>query len=139
MVMVKPERDPEHPTVVVVDDDEQILRALRRALRSEPYEVLTTQDPFEAWSWIKSRPVDLLIIDEFMPAMQGTELLEAARRHSLDSASIVITGHPNMRLAARAMTLGVDMMVMKPWEDERLRESVRKLIHARPDPLEGIF
>jgi DNA-binding NtrC family response regulator len=111
------------PTVLVVDDDANILSALVRALRNEPYEVLTTADPFQAVEWMKSRPVDVVIADEFMPAMRGTELLEAAARFAPRSAKIVLTGYP-------AALVGANLIIPKPWEDQLLRRSLRLLLDA---------
>jgi len=120
-------------TVLVVDDDGEILTALGRVFRDEPYRVLSTSDPFEAWSWIRTRPVDLVIADEFMPGVLGTELLEAARRYSPRSARAVLTGHPNTTVASRAMQQNVDLVVLKPWDDEALRSSVRKILAGREE------
>ncbi len=131
-MVMDPKFDVPHPTtVVVVDDDIQILSALRRVFRDEPYELLTTQDPYEAWTWIKTRPVDVVIADEFMPAMSGTELLEATRRQSPGSARVVLTGYPNATGAARALEQGVDLFLVKPWEDDAFRESVKEVLRAR--------
>jgi len=131
MVMDPRPEVPHPPTVLVVDDDVQILSALKRVFRDEPYELLTTQDPYEAWTWIKTRPVDVVIADEFMPAMSGTELLEATRRHSPASARVVLTGYPNTTVAGRALQQGVDLFLVKPWEDENVRASVKKVLESR--------
>jgi DNA-binding response OmpR family regulator len=126
--MSHPSGTPDLPTVIVVDDDEATLAALRRTFRNEPYQVLTTQDPFEAWSWIRSRAVALVIADEFMPGMLGTELLRAARRQSPSSAQAVLTGHPGTLAGSRAFEQGVDLFILKPWQDDALRASVRQLV-----------
>jgi len=134
-----PNPDPANrPTVLVVDDDLEILKALGRVFRDEPFRFLATSDPFEAWSWIRTRPVDLIIADEFMPGVLGTELLEAARHQRPRSARAVLTGHPNTTVASRAFQQGVDLIVLKPWDDDALRRSVRKLLTGRDDgPSEG--
>jgi response regulator RpfG family c-di-GMP phosphodiesterase len=136
MVMVEPTRTPDPsrpvpPTVVLVDDDEQVLSALRRAFRHEPYRVLATVDPYEAWSWIRSRPVDLVIADEFMPSVMGTDLLEAARRARPRSASIVLTGYPQTTVGSRVAAKHIDLLLFKPWKDDELRDSVRRLLDDR--------
>ena len=48
-------RPDERPVVILVDDEPQALAALKRSLRDQPYQVLATDDPFEAWSWIRFR------------------------------------------------------------------------------------
>ncbi len=131
MVMT-PNPDPaERPAVIVVDDDLEILTALRRVFRDEPFRVLATSDPFEAWSWIRTRPVDLIIADEFMPGVLGTELLEAARHHAPRCARAVLTGHPGTTIGSRAVQQEVDLILLKPWDDDALRSSVRKLLTGR--------
>jgi len=132
------------PTVLVVDDDPQALTALQRTFRNEPYEVIATDDPFTALDWIKGRDIDLVISDEFMPAMLGTELMEAARIHSPETAMVLLTGYPNMSVSYRSFQQRVDLLIVKPWNDQELRNQARRLLEERgwtpegtPDPLGG--
>lgn len=122
------------PSVLVVDDDQNILAALGRTFRHEPYELLATKDPFQALEWLKYRPVDVLIADEFMPAMLGTEFLDAARRLVPASASIILTGYRNPSVTRRAALQKVDLVLSKPWEDELLRRAVRLLLGRGEGP-----
>jgi len=132
------------PTVLVVDDDPQALAALQRTFRNEPYELIVTDDPFAALDWIKGRDIDLVISDEFMPAMLGTELMEAARIHSPETAMVLVTGYPNMAVSYRGFQQRVDLLIVKPWNDQELRNQTRRLLEERgwnpdggPDPLGG--
>jgi PleD family two-component response regulator len=120
------------PTVLVVDDDRESLSALRRALRSESFNLLSTDDPFQALEWVKSGPIDLLITDEFMPVMLGTELLEAVRRTSPDTATVLLTAYPKPAVMFRGFQQRVDLMLAKPWEDGALRQSALRLLQDRP-------
>jgi CheY-like chemotaxis protein len=119
------------PTVLVVDDDVETLSALRRALRSESYDLLSTADPFVALGWVKSREIDLVITDEFMPAMLGTELLEAIRGSSPGTATVLLTGHPQPAVMFRGFQQRVDLMLAKPWEDPALRDAALRLLRDR--------
>lgn len=119
------------PTVVVVDDDAAVVNALKRVFRDEPWKVLATDDPYEAWSWIRSQPVDVVIVDEFMPHLMGTELLRAARREWPFSGAIVLTGYPHTTVGSRASEAHADLLMFKPWKDEELRDSVRRLLRRR--------
>jgi CheY-like chemotaxis protein len=76
--MATTRRDSRKPLLVCVDDDPEILRSLRRVFRSEPWEVLTTEHPAEVLQWICDRKVDLIIADQRMPDMNGSDLLEVA-------------------------------------------------------------
>lgn len=119
------------PTVLIVDDDPPALAALQRTFRSEPYEVITTGDPFTALDWIKGRDIDLVISDEFMPALLGTELMEAARIHSPETAMVLLTGYPNMSVSYRSFQQRVDLLMVKPWNDQELRDQTRRLLGER--------
>jgi response regulator RpfG family c-di-GMP phosphodiesterase len=119
------------PTVLIVDDDAETLSALRRALRSESYNLLSTDDPFVALEWVKSREIGLVITDEFMPAMLGTELLEAVRSSSPGTATVLLTGYPKPAVMFRGFQQRVDLMLAKPWEDRALREAALRLLRDR--------
>ena len=120
--------------VIVADGNIDILSSLQRVFRNEPYDILVTDDTFEALARIQSRPVEVVIADEFLPGMFATDLLQAARRQSPGSALIVLARHP----AAQGK---VDLALAKSWEDERPRSSVRRLLATRrrtsSEPEEG--
>jgi len=118
--------------VVVVDDDRESLSALRRALRSDSFNLLSTDDPFQALEWVKSTPIELVITDEFMPVMLGTELLEAVRRTSPDTATVLLTAYPKPSVMFRGFQQRVDLMLAKPWEDAALRQSALRLLREHP-------
>ena len=120
--------DTRQPIVLVVDDDREALLALRRALRSDAYNLLSTDDPFQALEWVKGGTIDLVITDEFMPAMLGTELLEAIRRTSPDTATVLLTGYPKPAVMFRGFQQRVDLLLAKPWEDQALRDSALRLL-----------
>jgi len=116
------------PCVLIVDDDPQTLQALERVFEGEPYEVYRTSDPWLALEWIKAREVHLLITDEFMPGMLGTDLLEAVRVHSPATATILLTGYPKPSVAYRGFQQRMDLLMPKPWENEALRTAALRLL-----------
>ena len=124
--------DARRPTVLLVDDDRESLSALRRALRSDSFNLLSTDDPFQALDWVKSAPIDLVITDEFMPVMLGTELLEAVRRTSPDTATVLLTAYPKPAVMFRGFQQRVDLMLAKPWEAAALRQSALRLLREHP-------
>ena|SRR5579872_4947556 len=136
MVLRKPdlESDPSivrKPLVLVVDDDLEALSALRRSLRSESYNLLSTDDPFQALEWVKSGLISLIITDEFMPVMLGTELLEAVHRESPDTRTVLLTGYPKPAVMFRGFQQRVDLMLAKPWTDQALREAALRLLQEQ--------
>src|SRR5688572_3614365 len=81
--------------VVCIDDDPEILRALRRLFRGEPFDVLLTEQPSDVLQWICDRHVDLIIADQRMPDMNGTDLLEVVQDYSPGTACIILSGFPD--------------------------------------------
>ena len=69
------------PTLLIVDDEEQILSALKRALRREDYEIVVAETAAAALRILDERPVDAILSDQKMPGMSGVQLLtQAAQR-----------------------------------------------------------
>jgi DNA-binding NtrC family response regulator len=116
------------PLVVCVDDEPQILGALTRLLRREPYELRTTTDPEEALDWIRGGEVALLIADYRMPSMSGTTLLQIAKASSPHTARLMLTGYPGETLVIAAGEAGLMHLVGKPWDDQALKERIQKLL-----------
>ena len=125
--------EPKH-LLICVDDDPPVLSAIRRLLRHEPYEIITTVDPHEALACIGSRKVDLVIADQRMPAMAGTDLLKAVRERSPDTVGVILTGHADLSDVASAMNDGaVDRLIKKPWDDAGFRALIQTLLAERGD------
>src|SRR5579862_465259 len=85
----------DRPLVVIVDDDPEILRSLGRLLRREAYELLSTDSPRQVLEWAFRRPVDLVIADQRMPEMNGTDLLGILRQQSPKTLGIIFSGYPD--------------------------------------------
>jgi response regulator RpfG family c-di-GMP phosphodiesterase len=118
-------------TVLIVDDDPEILVALRRSLDREPYDVVTTDRPGLALEWMGRKNVSLAISDQLMPEMAGDEFLEEVWKKSPLTARLLLTGYPervdriprSRRLLIRVMT--------KPWDDFELKRTIRNLLRER--------
>jgi DNA-binding NtrC family response regulator len=121
--------------VVLVDDDPQVLDALRRVLRDEGLELLSTGDPWEALDWIRTRDVGVLLADERMPVMSGTSLLQLAKSHSPTTARIMLTGHAGDGVIHHARQAGLFLVFGKPWDDRELKRVIRDRLRGRE--LEG--
>lgn len=115
------------PLVVIVDDDAEVLSALKRLLRDEPLEVLTTDKPDEALDWIRCRAVRLVIADERMSNMRGLQLLEQVERLSASTARILLTGYPEQSVKRETVEKGVFHLFYKPWNDKALKRTIRRL------------
>jgi len=117
--------------VVCVDDEPAILSALKRALRVEPYEVLTTPSPELALRWVGTRDVSLIITDQRMPGMEGTELLEQVCRRSPSTACIILTAYPGSTMSSPGIRRWLECMISKPWDSGMLRRTIKQLLRER--------
>jgi len=126
-------RNPQ-PTLLVVDDEERILSALRRTLRREGYEVVTSESVHEALEILAARPVDLILSDQKMPGMSGLQFLEEAAKRCPGAARLLITGWTEEIPPERLEELGIRELITKPWDDARLKEALRRACDAvRPE------
>jgi response regulator RpfG family c-di-GMP phosphodiesterase len=79
------------PTLLIVDDEEQILSALKRALRREGYEIVAAETAAAALRILDERPVDGILSDQKMPGMSGVQLLTQAAKRSAEAVRMLIT------------------------------------------------
>jgi response regulator RpfG family c-di-GMP phosphodiesterase len=121
----------ERHCVVCVDDEPAILAALRRSLRRDPYDVLTTNSADDALHWVSTREVSLVITDQKMPGMQGTELLAEVSRCSPSTARIILTAYPGDTAATPGLGRRLEVMISKPWDVGMLRRTIRSLLRER--------
>jgi response regulator RpfG family c-di-GMP phosphodiesterase len=116
------------PVVLLVDDEPGILNAVRRSLRDEPCEVITAGSSVEALGWLQEIPVDLIITDQRMPGMTGTELLQEVRRLYPRTARALLTGYRTPSTLRQGLEAGADTLLYKPWDDAHLVETVRRIL-----------
>jgi len=117
--------------VVIVDDELQVLAALKRLLRREPYEIMTTDRPEVAYEWVVDRQASLLITDQRMPEIKGTDLLERVYRDAPDTERVMLTGHPDTQTVVQRLTHRVTRLITKPWNDEELKRTIRSILHEK--------
>ena len=127
------------PTIVTVDDDPQVAAALTRDLLTRygsDYRVVRTTSGAEALGVLgelalRDEPVALIVTDQRMPQMTGTELLEQARPHAPDAKLLLLTAYADTEVAITAINeIGLDYYLLKPWDppDERLYPVVDDLL-----------
>ncbi len=116
------------PVVLLVDDEERILSALRRTLRREGWTLLTAESAEEALAVLEAQPVDLVLSDHKMPGASGLELFERAGRLCPGAALVMLTGWPETIPQARLDKLGVFALLAKPWDDAELKETLRRAL-----------
>lgn len=113
-------------TVLCVDDEPNILSALKRALRGG-CRVLTAGSGAQAIEVLQSQGVDLIISDMRMPGMDGAQLLEHAHLHWPQTVRILLTGYADMSATVAAINRGrIFRYINKPWDDGELQMTVRQ-------------
>jgi response regulator RpfG family c-di-GMP phosphodiesterase len=107
--------------ILFVDDEENVLRSLKRLFMSEDYTVLTALSGPDGLAVLKEVEVPVIISDQRMPVMTGAEFLEKSRELSPDSVRIILTGYADVEAAIGAINRGgAYRYVSKPWNDNEL-------------------
>jgi response regulator RpfG family c-di-GMP phosphodiesterase len=104
-------------TIMFVDDEENILNSLRRVFRKEPYEVLTCLSAEDALKVLETKEVQVLITDQLMPGMKGTELLQIVKNKYPLMIRIILSGHSDMDDIIRAVNEGEIYRFLKKPDD----------------------
>lgn len=118
--------------ILLVDDEQEILNALRRLLRNPKYEVLASTSPEAALQIVKDAKVDLIISDMRMPNMDGAEFLKQSKAFKPLVPRILLTGHSDMDETVRAINDGeIFAFVSKPWDNEHLCTLVTEALAKR--------
>ncbi len=127
------------PFIVVVDDDQQMLKLLSRILELEGFDVAVVTDGRSALRLLEERRPDLLILDIIMPGLSGFEVLDLVRQRS-DVPVIMLTVVTDVDSLRRALAAGADDYVTKPFSPRelvaRIRAKLRRAGSAR-DTLVG--
>ncbi|MFL6603953.1 MAG: EAL domain-containing protein [Steroidobacteraceae bacterium] len=126
--------------VLLVDDDSTVLELLRTTLT--PYDVLTATSARIALEILRKEHVDVVIADENMPEMPGSELLSIVSREFPACGRIILTGHATLELAMRAINEAhVTGFLLKPSEPAALRDAIDRALETRTlevDPATGL-
>jgi DNA-binding response OmpR family regulator len=116
-------------TVLLVDDDREIVESMRIALEASGYKVLVARDGNQGLVFVERDNPDLVILDMMMPKRSGFLVLEKVRRtRPVPLRVIMITANEGSRHKAYAEMLGVDDYIRKPFAMDRLLESVDRLL-----------
>jgi two-component system probable response regulator PhcQ len=121
-----------NPCVLFVDDDPLLLQGLARVLRSEPYDIATAPDSLRALSLLKDRKIDVIVSDEKMPGIEGTEFLRIAAARYPATVRIMLTGNPDLETAVKAINQGeIYRFLTKPCDEIELRVCIRQALQHR--------
>ena len=116
-------------TILIVDDDFEIIESVRYALEGAGYHVVIARDGNQGLALAEREDPDLMILDMMMPKRSGFLVLEKLRRtHPIPVRVIMITANEGSRHKAYAEMLGVDDYIRKPFGMDRLLDSVERLL-----------
>ncbi len=114
-------------TVLFVDDEVNILKALQRLLRSEHMNVLCASRAQEALELLDKQHCQVVVTDQRMPEMSGVDLLSQVRQRFPDIVRMMLTGYTEMDVAVDAINRGeIYRLITKPWNDDELRATIRQ-------------
>jgi DNA-binding response OmpR family regulator len=113
-------------TLLLVDDEENILNSLRRLFRREGYTILTATSGAEGLELLAQNEVSLIMSDQRMPQMTGAEFLAKSREIAPHCIRIMLTGYSDLEAATEAVNRGgISRYITKPWNDDEISQIVR--------------
>ena len=120
------------PKVLLVDDDGEIVEAMRYALEAHGFDVSVARDGNQGLALTETMQPDLLVLDMMMPKRSGFLVLEALRRNGQDKVKVImITANEGNRHKAYAEMLGVNDYLRKPFPMDKLIESAKRLLQTK--------
>ena len=118
--------------IAVVDDENESLAAISRALRKVGYDVISFPDGEAALRQLEAlKDVDLAVSDLKMPRVDGMALLRALREINPEAGFLIVTGHGTIESAVDAMKMGADDYILKPLDLFELRDRVNQILERR--------
>jgi len=117
--------------ILIVDDEEIVIRSCRRILSDSIYTVDAAQDGMEALRKIDETEYDIIILDIMMPKMDGLEVLQQVKERHPDMDVIMMTGLSQIQTAVKAMKLGAFDYLSKPFDPDELKHVVDRALERR--------
>lgn len=116
-------------TVLLVDDERNILNSLTRVFRKDGYNILTAEGGPAGLELIRDNKVSIVISDHRMPSMEGVEFLSKVKEASPDTIRFMLTGYADIKAVMSAINKGeVYRYITKPWNDDEIRSAVREAL-----------
>jgi UDP-3-O-[3-hydroxymyristoyl] N-acetylglucosamine deacetylase len=116
-------------TVLVVDDEEGIRKTLNAVLQDEGYQCLTASSGKEALELLESNIPDLVLLDIWMPVMDGLEVLQIIKNRYPDLPVVMISGHATIQTAVQATKLGAREFIEKPLDLHGTLDCVKRALY----------
>ncbi|MEN1941527.1 EAL domain-containing protein [Luteimonas sp. MJ174] len=131
----RPER-----TLLLLDDEENMLRSLVRLFRRDGYKVLTASSVREAFDLLASNTVQVIVSDQRMPDMSGTAFLAKVRDLYPDTVRMVLSGYTDLATITEAINRGaIYRFLTKPWNDDELRGHIEAAFRSHERNADGAY
>ncbi len=117
--------------ILVVDDEDSVLRLISFLLKSGGYTVSTAKNGETALEKLESEKIELVILDYMMPRIDGFKVLKTIKDRYKNVGVIMVTGKGNESVAVDLMKAGADDYVTKPFEGPKLLETVKNILKQR--------
>ena len=119
-------------TLLLVDDEPNILASLKRLLRRDGYHILTANGGQEGLDVLVSHAVDVIVSDQRMPGMLGADFLRKAKLLRPQTIRIMLSGYTELQAVTDAVNEGaIFKFLTKPWEDHQLREHIAEAFRLK--------
>lgn len=118
-------------TVLIVDDEENIRLSLKGGLEDEGYQTLMASSAEEGLKIVEKQDVDLVLLDIWMPGMDGLQALQEIKQSTPDLPVIIMTGHGSIETAVKATRLGAMDFIEKPLDLNRILVTINNAMHLR--------
>lgn len=119
-------------TILFVDDEPRVTNALKRSLRKTPYKIMIANSAKEALEILKKVIVDVVVSDEKMPNMSGSEFLSIVRRDYPDTIRIMLTGQATLEAAIKAINEGeIYRLLTKPCNEVDLTLTIQQALQQK--------
>jgi UDP-3-O-acyl N-acetylglucosamine deacetylase len=136
MTQVIPSQKQRDNIILIVDDEESIRLTISQVLQDEGYTTVVAEDGAKALEFISKTIPDLVILDIWMPEMDGIEVLRQIKRIDPDIAVLMISGHASIATAVESTRLGAADFIEKPFDLEEVLAAVQRYIGA-PSPIKA--
>ncbi len=124
--------NPPPASLLLVDDEPNILASLRRLLRAEGYAIRTAESGAQGLELLEQEPADVILSDMRMPMMSGAEFFKQARERWPDSVRILLTGFADIASTIAAVNEGgIHTHLNKPWDDAHLLQAIRSAVERK--------
>jgi two-component system nitrogen regulation response regulator NtrX len=120
-----------YPSILIVDDEPSILQSLRGLLSDEGFGVITAATGYEALKIIDAESPDLVLLDIWMPGIDGIETLKEIKKVNPHIQVIIISGHGSIETAVKATKLGAFDLIEKPLSIDKIIVAINNALNFR--------